>query len=125
MGTVMKVWALLNTETGTVQMIHPGPGEAEMAPVGEGYEWVDVTGIDPMPAASWTYDGTTFSEPVTDVNRKTLVGKMQGARNSNANFMGLSSPTNAQLAAQVKSLTRQVNALMRITANELDTIDDT
>lgn len=31
----------------------------------ENYNWVDITDVDPQPSIGWTYDGTTFSAPVS------------------------------------------------------------
>lgn len=125
----MKAWAVINTadDPNSVVGVYPVPDDVDAPPmpVGDPYEWLEISDIDPLPEAGWTYDGTTFTEPVPDVNRRSLTDKMQGARASNATFMGLGSPTNAQLAQQVRSLTRQVNSLMRIASNDLDTIDDT
>jgi hypothetical protein len=44
---------------------------------------------------------------------------------ANSEFLALTSPTNAQSVAQVKALTRQVNALIRILIDALDTTDGT
>lgn len=58
-------------------------------------------------------------------NLATLNQKAQAALANNATFMALGSPTNAQTLAQVQSLTKQVNALIRLATQALSTISDT
>lgn len=43
----------------------------------------------------------------------------------NATFLALAAPTNAQVVAQVKALTRECNALLRMMLNALDDVSDT
>jgi hypothetical protein len=48
---------------------------------------------------------------------------MQRARDAlddNATFLAIGSPTNAQALAQIQALTRQVNAVIRLLARQLD-----
>lgn len=42
---------------------------------------------------------------------------------SNSVFLALVSPTNVQVVAQVRALTRQVNAMLRLQRGELDEVD--
>lgn len=53
-------------------------------------------------------------------NQATLLGKAQTALTNNANYLAIASPTNAQVSAQVAALTRQIDALIRIDINQLD-----
>lgn len=53
-------------------------------------------------------------------NEATLRTKAQQALTANATYLGLQSPTAAQNTAQVKALTRQVNALIRLAVGQLD-----
>jgi hypothetical protein len=39
---------------------------------------------------------------------------MTNARANNTTFLGIASPTNAQIVSQVQALTRQNNGLMRV-----------
>ena len=45
-----------------------------------------------------------------------LLAKAAPAIAGNVTYLAVGAPTNAQVAAQVRALTRQVNALMRLTA---------
>lgn len=53
-------------------------------------------------------------------NRTDLIEKLQLALDANKTFLAITSPTNAQNAAQVKQLTRQMNRLIRVVANLTD-----
>ena len=53
-------------------------------------------------------------------NRVSITAKGLQALVDNKAFLALSSPTNAQNAAQVKALTRQVNGLIRLVLGQLD-----
>ncbi len=70
--------------------------------------------------------GYTFPPlPVGVVNAAALQAKAANALAGNAAFVALASPSNAQTLAQVKALTRQMDALIRLTLNQLDDISDT
>lgn len=60
---------------------------------------------------------------VSTANKKTLEERAIKALESNKTFLALTSPTNAQVLAQVKALTRQVNGVMRLSLNKLDKVD--
>jgi hypothetical protein len=62
---------------------------------------------------------------VAETNRRALISKAQAALTSNATYLAITSPTTAQNTAQVKALTRQVNALIRLTVKALDTTTGT
>jgi len=66
---------------------------------------------------------TTFSTTVQ--NRSVLLSKAGNAVSANQTFLGLGSPTAAQTLAQVQSLTRQVNALIRLATQMLDSTNGT
>ena len=67
----------------------------------------------------------TVPLPTERVNAKSLAAKIDTALTNNATFLALASPTNAQTLAQVRALTRQMNALARLVAGKLDTTDGT
>lgn len=56
-------------------------------------------------------------------NRQALTDQAAAALATNRTFLALASPTNAQIAAQVKALTRQNNALVRLALGLLDGTD--
>ncbi len=55
-----------------------------------------------------------------EANVATLLSKASTALATNATFLGLGSPTNAQTLAQVQALTRQVNALIKLQIGQFD-----
>jgi hypothetical protein len=55
------------------------------------------------------------------VNERTLRDRATQALQANADFLALASPTNAQTLAQVKTLTRECSALIRLLLRKLDT----
>lgn len=64
-------------------------------------------------------------DPPIVINKRTVEDRARAALTANAAFRALQSPTNAQVLAQVRRLTAQCSALIRLALNELDTIDDT
>ncbi|MBK6556087.1 MAG: hypothetical protein IPG16_02355 [Comamonadaceae bacterium] len=58
-------------------------------------------------------------------NGAALLAKAATALTNNAAFLAVASPTNAQAVAQVKALTRQVNALIRLARRDLLSTDGT
>lgn len=67
----------------------------------------------------------TVEVPDADVNRDTLYQRLAQAEATNASYLATASPTNAANAAQLKALTRQVNALMKLALGALDNINGT
>jgi hypothetical protein len=67
-------------------------------------------------------------EPIlagADLTRQQLQEKARAALAANATFLGITSPTAAQVTTQVQRLTRECNALIRLMLEQLDTADDT
>lgn len=60
---------------------------------------------------------------VQRANEATIRQRAEQARATNATFLALTSPTNAQNAAQIKALTRQVNGLIRLLLSQFDGTD--
>jgi hypothetical protein len=80
-----------------------------------------------MPKIKWqskaTIDAEKAQENLLRTNKLTIEEKALLALETNRTFLGLTSPTNAQTLAQVKSLTRQNNAIIRLLLNKLDGTD--
>lgn len=74
---------------------------------------VQITAAQARTLFAATADGTQA------VNRKALLDKAQTAITNNVTYLGVASPTTAQNTAQIKALTRQVNALLRLAAGLL------
>ena len=53
--------------------------------------------------------------------RLDLVDKLKTNLTDNKTFLAITAPTNAQNAAQIKQITRQVNRLIRLAINDLST----
>lgn len=60
--------------------------------------------------------------PVPEINRRTILTAARQALQANADYIA-STPTNAQVAAQVKALSRQVNRLIRLVTDQVDSTD--
>lgn len=59
----------------------------------------------------------------SDANRATIEAQAATAIQANKTFLALASPSNAQIAAQVKALTRQNNGVIRLVLGQLDAAD--
>lgn len=60
-----------------------------------------------------------------DENAKTLRQRADAALAANATYLAIASPTNAQITAQVRRLTQENNAIIRLLVGKLDTTDGT
>jgi hypothetical protein len=58
-------------------------------------------------------------------NRQTVAQRAQAALNANATFLALATPSAAQTTAQVKTLTKECNALIRLLLGLLADVSDT
>lgn len=58
-----------------------------------------------------------------DGNRATLQQRAAAALDANRTYLALTGPTAAQTTAQVKTLTRECTALIRLLLNRLDSTD--
>lgn len=65
------------------------------------------------------------AEGVRSLNETELRSRAEQALAANLTYLGITSPTSAQVGAQVKRLTKQVNALIRLEIAALDDISDT
>ena len=58
-----------------------------------------------------------------DKNRGTIEEQAGAALDANTAYLAIATPTNAQVAAQVKALTRQNNKIIRLALGRLDGTD--
>lgn len=85
-----------------------------------------VTSTRPYTAAEIDAANAANAAALLDTNAAALLAKADAALATNATFRALASPTNAQTLAQVKALTRQVSALLRLARRDLlNTTDGT
>lgn len=63
------------------------------------------------------------AQDITEGNRTTLQQRAQNALATNADYLALPSPTNAQAVAQVRALTQECSAVIRLLLNLLDATD--
>lgn len=56
-------------------------------------------------------------------NRLDMISKLRTNLTDNKTFLAITAPTNAQNAAQIKQITRQVNRLIRLAINDLTTTE--
>ena len=74
-----------------------------------------------LSSAAGAYSFPPPSAAVT--NTATLQSKASSALDTNITYLAIASPTNAQVTAQVKALTRECTALIRLLLGQLDTTD--
>lgn len=87
-------------------------------------------GFDPGPGrkliseAEAAAGGYTFpARPAAEVNADDLRDRARAAIATNLTFLANGSPTNAQVVAQVRALTRECTALVRLLVGQFDTTD--
>jgi hypothetical protein len=85
------------------------------------YDGADVL-IEQRPATP--QEVATYEQAETDATIAELRAQGEKALGKNADFLALDPPTNAQIAAQVEALTKQMNGLIRQVLQEWDDISD-
>lgn len=77
-----------------------------------------------MLATSATAQGYTYPpRPVSETNAADLRDKASSALATNVTFLAIASPSNAQVSTQVKALTRECSALIRLLLGQTDVED--
>jgi hypothetical protein len=82
--------------------------------------------VDGVPTVVWSereFDKDEIAGKRVQANGDAIRSQAALAVEANKTFLGLASPTNAQIVAQVRSLTRQSNGLVRLNLNLLDEVD--
>lgn len=91
--------------------------------------YTDYRSGQPISRAYTTEENTVAdlrsAQEVINTNEQTLLDKATQALTKNATFLSLTNPTTAQAVKQVKALTRQVNALIKLRINDLTNITGT
>jgi hypothetical protein len=76
--------------------------------------WVDVTATTPRPGPGWTTpDNATFTQPTAQINQAAIQSKMANVLSQNAAFLLVPNPSAGAQLTQLKSLTAQVDYLIR------------
>lgn len=101
---------------------------ADIANLGD--QWCTDYGIDGLGLASPTETlaeraAREAAQEAAGANRRTVEQRARVALTANATYLALGSPTNAQNLAQIRLLTRECSALIKLALNELDTTDGT
>jgi hypothetical protein len=65
----------------------------------------------------------TVAKPAEQFNAETITEQAQQALVDNRAFLDITSPTNAQVLAQVKALTRQNNKIIRLLLQRFDSTE--
>jgi hypothetical protein len=105
------------------------PVEAPNFQPGDGFEFRATGGV-PVVAGD-TFDGVTVvkalvpPEPLEVANRRSIIDKIPAALVANDAFLAIVSPTQTQVLAQTRLLTRQANAAMRLIDNRFDSTEGT
>lgn len=82
-------------------------------------------GYDPRKPNNNIISTTTVEVPPEVENARTLKARVRAGIGNNANYLALANPNVAQNTAQIRALTRQVNALHRLNLEQLDDVTGT
>jgi hypothetical protein len=123
----MSLYAIHTSDTGRLVSI----GSVVADPLPQGLTAVELSVDDGRSmrdgTGAWDADTRTVVALPPDpaiVNETTITDQIATALDANRTFLAVESPTNAQTLAQVKALTRQTQALIRlVTAQTADGVD--
>lgn len=74
-----------------------------------------------VPAPDWV--AAHIPQDSAQKRRDTIESRIRDAIAQNSTYLAIGTPTNAQNAAQLKALTRQVQGLLRLRGGVLDALD--
>lgn len=118
------VWSLeLAALCGFVPIVRtPAPADTDVV-----FYTRSILVVDDVPTEEWTATNRSVDDIAVRVgenNRLALEVKLRTNLQTNKTYLALVSPSNAQVVAHTKALTRQINALIRHTLGA-DTLSDT
>ena len=82
--------------------------------------------VNGEPTEVWTERNKTTEELADDTyesNRSSIETKALAALTANNDYLAIASPSNAEVLAQVRVITRECNGLIRLVLNQLDSDD--
>lgn len=82
-------------------------------------------GFDPAKPNSNVIDTADVPIPAEQENADTLRARATAALAANANYLAIATPSNLQVAGQVRTLTKECNALIRLLLGLLADVSDT
>jgi hypothetical protein len=93
-------------------------------PTPSGYTARDASGVvttqRALTAAETTWLAGIDTRNTQATNQATLQQQGITALTNNQNYLGIASPTNAQVVAQVQALTKQMDGVIRLLLNQLN-----
>ena len=104
----------------TYQIVCDGPGPHIPA---DGV--LGTSSVPPVPGMRCASPSCVPPIPAEVTNRQTIQAKARQALTANATYLAIASPTNAQVVAQVATLTKEVTALIRLLLGQLDSTSGT
>lgn len=90
-------------------------------PTGVAYFALDEAARVGIRAPAWATAGVPAASPIA--RRGQLETRLAGAIAANATYLGIANPSTAQNLAQIRALTRQISALLRIQRGAFDAVD--
>lgn len=115
------LWQALS-DAGFPTMIHEGEGDGVL--VLDDIDEADRVAVEAViVACTQKVAQDAAVQAVRDGNAKTLRDQAAAAMTTNTAFLAITTPTNAQVLAQTKALTKQNQALIRLATGLLDAID--
>lgn len=102
-----------------------GPVEVSFIPDAEGGPQVCLRGASLTMSASAVVAAHVGAVPPAQLNEAALRLKAETALALNSEFLGLAGPTQAQTLAQVKMLTKECSALIRLFIRKFDSMEGT